>query len=213
MDITNQFSMMEYTRTVTHNCYTVKFLHALPLQWAMDTRWQLQHLQGCFIDHLSQPSHSWKTLSYCAQHLKVDYTTIKLYLSAVWHYYIANGYGDVFVDMARLNLTLRGIRKIHTNPKRNRIPSTADTTMYRLVNKLQQGALGRYEDALLTSAVCMVFFGALRCSEFTEDCGVLLGDIAFIIKKNKKNKQTNKTNLDRKYLLLNLRVSKLTHTD
>ena len=100
--------------------------------------------------------------------------------------------------MARLKLTLRGIRKVHTNPKRNRIPLTADM-MYRLVDKLQQGTLGKYEDALLTAAVCLGFFGALRCSEFTgADCGVVLGDIAFM----------HDEKLDRNYVLLNLRVSK-----
>ena len=43
------------------------------------------------------------------------------------------------------------------------------------------------------------FFRALRCSEFTgADCGVLLGDIAFM----------HDEKLDRNYVLLNLRVSK-----
>ena len=127
--------------------------------------------------------------------MKVGNATIKLYLSAVQHNYFAHGYGDVLVDMARLRLTVKGIRRGHTHTQRNRIPLTADM-LYRLVKVLQRRILARYEDAHLTAAVCVGFFGAMRWGEFTgEHSGVLLGDIVFMYDQQ----------LDRKYVLLNLR--------
>ena len=67
--------------------------------------------------------------THCARNLKLGYSTIKLYLSAVRHRYILHGYGDVFVHMARLKLTLSGIRRVHSTPKRNRVPLTADISL------------------------------------------------------------------------------------
>ena len=118
-------------------------------------------------------------VAYCAQQLKIGYDSIKLYLSAVKHKYIENGYGDIFVDMPRLKLTLRGIRRVHAKPKRPRIPLTA--SMLHKVGMMLSGpgVIGQHEDTMLWAALCVGFFGALRCAEFTEG-NLSLGDISFM---------------------------------
>lgn len=146
------------------------------------------------------PSESFLELfvSFCAQQHKLRYETIKLYLSAVRHKYIAVGHGDVFLNMPRLKLTLRGIRKVHAQPKRHRIPLTAPM-LYKLGTLLTgQGVLGPDEDALLWATLCVGFFGALRCGEFT-DGNLLVNDIVFI--------QEN-SSVERKYVSLTVRGSK-----
>ena len=135
--------------------------------------------------------------THCARNLTLGYSTIKLYLSAVRHRYILHGYGDVFARMARLKLTLAGIRRVHSTPKRNRLPLTADM-LTRLGMKLKEGVNGEFEDVLLWAAVCVGFIGALRCGEFTGQDSLLMSDVSFIYESN----------LHKRYVSLNLRVSK-----
>jgi hypothetical protein len=136
-------------------------------------------------------------VTFCAQHLKLAYDTIKLYLCAVKHRYIENGYGDIFSNMCRLKLTLRGIRKVHANPKRHRLPLTAPMLHKIGVHLSHSTVLGPYEDMLLWTALCVGFFGALRCGEFTEG-HLTVGDIMFSHDKA----------LDKQYVSLNLKGSK-----
>ena len=136
-------------------------------------------------------------VTHCARNLKLGYSTIKLYLSAIRHHYIVQGYGDLFVGMARLKLTLSGIRRVHSTPKRNRIPLTA-TMLHSLGYQLREGVKGQFEDALLWAAMCVGFFGALRCAEFTGQDSLCIGDALF----------KHDSNLDKHYVSLHLRVSK-----
>ena len=118
-------------------------------------------------------------VTYCAQFVKIGYSTIKLYLYAVRHHYIMNGYGDECFNKPSLKLTMRGIRKVHSTPKLNRIPLTADM-LHVMGACLVKGLVNPFTDALLWAAICVGFYGALRCGDFTGQEDVLcVGDISF----------------------------------
>jgi hypothetical protein len=93
---------------------------------------------------------------HCAQQLKLGYSTIKLYLCAVKHAYVMLGYGDIIKDKPRLNLTLRGIKKVHSHPQRPRLPITSDI-LFSLHRVLSQGVHGTYTDIMLWAVLCLVF--------------------------------------------------------
>ena len=113
------------------------------------------------------------------------------------------GYGDVFKDTPRLALTLRGIKKASTQPKRIRLPITTDL-MYTIHRTLAAGVFGFFTDVLCFAAMNLAFFGGLRCSEFTVpdsfDPNVHLcrGDITFNFDQD----------IQREYISVTLKCSK-----
>lgn len=68
--------------------------------------------------------------------------------------------------MSRLQLTLRGIRKLHSSPTLHRLPLTADM-LHKVGHAVHKGMYGVKLDSALWAAICLGFFGALRCGEFT----------------------------------------------
>ena len=124
-------------------------------------------------------------------------------MCAIRNAYIMEGLGDVFKDMPRLKLTLRGIRKVHSSVTRPRTPLTADK-LNVIGKRLQRGLWGVYLDKFVWAVLCVAFFGALRCGEFTcrtnfdKSSDLCRGDITF--EKDKK--------LQRVYVALTLKTSK-----
>ena len=140
---------------------------------------------------------------HCANNLNLGYTTIKLYLCGVKHFYLSLGYGDITHNMCRLNLTLRGIKKATAKAVKTRIPLTTDL-ISNLHSVLAAGLVDTDSDILLWAAICVGFFAGLRCGEFTvksafnPDIHLCKGDVIFAFDSS----------LGKAYCTLTLRASK-----
>ena len=110
-----------------------------------------EHQLECFVSHCASAG--------------VGYQGIKLYVCAVRHKCIELGYGNVFLDKPRLDITLKGIKRVHCYPKCVRRPITTDV-MYRMTAVLAAGLHGYYTDILCSAVMSLAFFAGLRCSEF-----------------------------------------------
>ena len=132
-------------------------------------------------------------IAHCEQNLKLQFSTIKLYLSAVRFHYVSNGLGNPFSDHSgatspRLALVLKGIKKSQTTKPNKRGPITG-SILINMCLKLRSGCLGRYPDKLMLAVCLTAFFGFLRCGEFTtksvtfdSKCNLCLQDV--VIQKN-----------------------------
>jgi hypothetical protein len=112
-----------------------------------------------------------KFIAYCTQHLKLSYSTIKLYLAGIRFHYLESGHPNPFMDLhgnpyQRLPIILRAAKKSSTNPSLVRLPIDA-TILLQICNYLRAGAFGPYTDLLLETVCTTAFFGFLRCGEFT----------------------------------------------
>ena len=141
-------------------------------------------------------------VTHCASNLKLSYTTIKLYLCGVRHHYIAAGQGDILQNVPRLDLTLRGIKKVQISPARIRLPITTDV-LYALGSVLTRKNT-EFKEAMLWAVLCIGFYGALRCGEFTvkgafeADKHLCYRDVSF--------SKDMKLNID--YVVVHLKASK-----
>ena len=115
-------------------------------------------------DVIPSESHLEEFVAFCAGN-NLTFSTIKLYLCAVRHECILLGHGDVISNKPRLDLTLRGVKKVCSKPKATRLPITTPV-MYDLHRTLAGGVHDAFTDVMLFAVMNVAFFGALRCSEF-----------------------------------------------
>lgn len=102
---------------------------------------------------------------------QLAYTSIKLYLSAVRHNFIMSHGSDPTLYLGspypRLQLFLRGVKRLQGPPIDKRKPITVDI-VFRMCQFLDShGLLGFPDDIMLSAAITTAFWGLLRCSEFT----------------------------------------------
>lgn len=107
--------------------------------------------------------------SHCHNHLRLSYSTIKLYLCGLkFHYNIMGVPLPLFINFTRLQLLLRGIKRTSSHTRPQRLPITGNI-LFVLCSKLDTGVFSPFLDKMLKAVFVTAFFGFLRCAEFT--CG------------------------------------------
>ena len=110
-------------------------------------------------------------VTHCAHNLRLKHTTIKSYLAGIRNLYIKRGKGDILLDLngvqlVRLQLVLRGIKKDQNHTPQRRLPITAPI-LRQLCALLHVGIFGSYCDLIMESALLLGWFGCMRSGEFT----------------------------------------------
>ena len=99
-------------------------------------------------------------------------STIKTYLAAVRSLHIYQGYQNPLENNPRIQLVLRGIKRLSGNPRRLRCPITPKLLLI-FRSRLD---LSLYDHCLYWAAFCVAFFGFLRSGEFTVTRNLPVGD-------------------------------------
>ena len=95
-------------------------------------------------------------------------STVKSYMSAVRNLLINAGVSSVELYTPRVELVIRGIKRVKANQgsfQNLRLPITPDILL-KLKSVWSNGALS-FDNRMLWAAVSVAFFGFLRCAEFT----------------------------------------------
>lgn len=90
-------------------------------------------------------------------------SSAKVYLAAVRSLHISQGYNDPFVNLPRIPLVVRGLRRAKSfEPKAPKLPITA-LVLHTVKMQLD---LSNFNDIMFWAACCCAFFGFLRAAEF-----------------------------------------------
>ena len=96
----------------------------------------------------------------------VNPETIKVYLAAVRHMHLVNGYDLPITKFQRLHYILRGIKRIKGASTRTRLPITLDhlKLFHRI---LHSRASPTHDEIMIWAAIATAFFGFLQIGEMT----------------------------------------------
>ena len=109
--------------------------------------------------------------AYCFHFLKLQYSTIKLYLCGIRYKYLQNNCKDPLesdnnTPLDRLSYILNSVKKLQKPNNKKRLPITFEI-LEKIIFRLRQGVFTPFIDLML-EAVCTVgFYGFMRCGEFT----------------------------------------------
>ena len=93
----------------------------------------------------------------------MQYSSIKVYLSAVRSLHIDQGFPDPLANCLCLQRVVRGIKRSQGTASRERLPIT-DTIMVAIFKSL---TMCSYDDVMFWAACTLAYFGFLRSAEFT----------------------------------------------
>ncbi|XP_062587031.1 uncharacterized protein LOC134248642 [Saccostrea cucullata] len=113
-------------------------------------------------------------VAFCDDHLRLAYSTIKLYLSGIRYFYLRLKGCNPFQNNAGQNLiclqsVLTGVKKkqsMYAVPKRSRLPITM-SILTKMCQLLRSGIFDMFTSYMFEAACTVAFFGFLRCGEFT----------------------------------------------
>lgn len=110
-------------------------------------------------------------------------TTIKCYLSGVRHLHVENGWGDPkFCSMARLELVLRGVKRVQSTRVKPRLPITPK--LLRELRGVWLGQTNNWDGRMLWAAAALCFFGFLRSGEITVPSDTAFSDASHLTFKD-----------------------------
>lgn len=114
-------------------------------------------------------------VSHCFQILKLQYSTIKLYICGIRYMCLKDNIPSPFQSsdkdhksMVRLSLFLKSVKRSQKQSVRPRFPITSDILKQMCV-KLKRGFFSEFIDLMLETVCIVAFHGFLRCGEFTVD--------------------------------------------
>lgn len=167
-------------------------------------------LNNVRCDFLTLPTMSEELMllfvTHCHSVLKLSFSTIKLYVSAVKFAYVQAGNGNPFVysegnPYARLLLICRAIRKVQAPRAPTSLPITGDL-LCKIMSILSLGMFTPFTDVMLSSACSLAFYGFLRCSDFTvrqqsfnPSVNLCIGDVSILPNKITVNLKSFKTDI------------------
>lgn len=112
----------------------------------------------------------------------LNYSSIKVYLSAVRALHIEQGFQDPLSSCPRLERVVRGVKRTQGSSARQRLPVT-NSVLLSVFSTLD---VSSYDHCMFWAACNLAFFGFLRSSEFTvpsstsfsEEFHLCVGDIS-----------------------------------
>lgn len=109
---------------------------------------------------------------YCADILKIRYTTIKLYLCGIRFYFIESHGRDPLctlygTPLHQLQYILRSIKRTQIPVPSRRKPITADIVRDICHLLDSRSMYGNFTDCMMAACITLAFFAFLRCGEFT----------------------------------------------
>ena len=91
-------------------------------------------------------------------------STLKVYLAAVRALHVSGGFPDPFLNLPRIPLVIKGLRRTKSMDKR---PEKLPISSFVLQTLKLQLDLEKFDDIMFWAACCTAFFGFLRAAEFT----------------------------------------------
>ena len=133
----------------------------------------------------------------------VNPETIKVYLAAVRHMHLVNGYDLPIAKFQRLHYILRGIKRIKGASTRTRLPITLD--YLKLFHRiLHSRASPTHDEIMIWAAITTAFFVFLRIGEMT--CSGLFNSSTHLSRSDVSFH--DKTNDHEAFLNLRIKASK-----
>lgn len=127
-------------------------------------------MSGVIFDSTELPILNEEVLIYfathCHEHLKLKWSTIKLYLAGIRYHYLREGRSNPFQSVDRLQYIIRAIKRSQNSITKPRFPIDINI-LIQICEILHRGIFSPYMDATLECMCLLAFFGFLRCSEFT----------------------------------------------
>ena len=107
---------------------------------------------------------------HCFQNLKLQCSTITLYLSGIRYQYLQSNIDSPFQhpsnSLERLSMIFNSVKRLQKPVTRNRLPITFDILQH-ICRKLKRGIFSTFTDCMLFTTFVVAFYGFLRCGEFT----------------------------------------------
>ena len=113
-----------------------------------------------------------------------EQATVKVYLAGVRHLHIVNGWANPLASTPRLDLVLKGIRRMKPKQERPHLPVTPAIMAY-IHQGLWARPLPEFDRVMIWAACTLAFFGFLRCrftqaslTSYDQRKHLSLGDVA-----------------------------------